>query len=79
MASYLCLRSGLLSLLDSVPASKMHQSAGLRKESRVCVPITGVNANAQSQAVLCIVTITNHAINILGVVLGRSNAAQWLN
>ena len=41
--------------LNSVPrsASKMHQSAGLHKESRVCVPVTGFNANAQCQAVHC--------------------------
>ena len=41
--------------LNSVPrsASKMHQSAGLHKESRVCVPVTGLNANAQCQAVHC--------------------------
>ena len=31
-------------------APKMHQSAGRCKESRVCVPVTGINANAQCQA-----------------------------
>ena len=46
---------GFVPRLNSVPrsASKMHQSAGLHKESRVCVPVTGLNANAQCQAVHC--------------------------
>lgn len=31
----------------------MHQSAGLRKRSRVCVPAQWITANAQRQAVHC--------------------------
>ena len=42
-------------VLNSKPrtAAKMHQSARLHKESRVCAPVTGFNTNAQCQAVHC--------------------------
>ena len=45
----------LLPCLDSVftTVSKMQQSAGYHKESRVCTPVMGLNASAQYQAVHC--------------------------